>query len=195
VENLANTKANSRDRFAGEICMYWYGDTKSWEDVPLDIHLAENAHRVLVHSAAEAAAILDKLESWMRILGFPNKDIFAVKLAVHEALINALRHGNRWDPSKCVRVAFLVTPAEVLVGVEDQGPGFDPASVPNPLSEEILDRPGGRGLFLMRAYASWVSFEPPGNRVTLCRRRSDPAGAPQGGSDKASGPSQGCPYV
>jgi len=154
----------------------------------MDLNLAEKGQRVLLRVPSEMATTLNKLEDWMRILGYPRKDIFAVNLAAHEAMINAFRHGNRWDPRKCVRVSFLVTPAEVLVGVEDQGKGFDPAEVPDPLSDEILDRPGGRGLFLMRAYATWVTFEPPGNRVTLCKRRSEQTAVPQTRSDEVRAP-------
>jgi serine/threonine-protein kinase RsbW len=112
------------------------------------------------------------LEAWMRILGYANKDIFAVRLAFNEAVINAFRHGNRSDPGKRIHVRYLVTAAEILLQVEDQGPGFDPNQVPDPLSEPFLDRPCGRGLFLMRSYMTWVSFNREGNRVTLCRQRS-----------------------
>jgi serine/threonine-protein kinase RsbW len=66
----------------------------------------------------------------------------------------------------------LLSATEVLLEVEDQGHGFDPTQVPDPLVEPYLDRPSGRGLFLIRTYMTWVSFNQEGNRVTFCRQRS-----------------------
>jgi serine/threonine-protein kinase RsbW len=152
--------------------MHWFRTKYVLEHPPMNLNAAENAKRLLVHSPAEMSLVLEKLEDWMRVLGYPNRDLFAVKLAVHEAMVNAFRHGNRCDSAKSVRVTLLVTAAEVVVGVEDEGRGFDLESVPDPLQKEYRDRPSGRGLFLMRAYSTWMRFEPPGNRVTLCRRRS-----------------------
>jgi serine/threonine-protein kinase RsbW len=138
----------------------------------LDLALEQDAQRIQVHSPAELNPFFEKLEDWMRVLGYPRKDIFAVTLALHEAATNAFRHGNRGDPNKSIHLCYLVTAAEVLLEVEDQGPGFVPDQVPDPLSGEIRDRPVGRGLFLMQAYMTWVSFNREGNRVTLSRQRS-----------------------
>lgn len=60
----------------------------------------------------------------------------------------------------------------MLAQVTDEGPGFDPATVANPLAEADLERPSGRGLLLMRRFLSWVRHNRRGNSVTLCRRRS-----------------------
>ena len=88
---------------------------------------------------------------------------------------NAFRHGNKGDSSKQVQVRYLVTTAEVLLEVDDEGGGFDPSQVPHPLVEGSVSRCPMRGLFMARAYASWMSFNPSGNRVTVCRRRSAPS--------------------
>jgi len=138
----------------------------------VDLELEAHLQRHLVRRPSEMGEVFQKLEDWMRFNGYARRDRFAVVLALSEAAANAFRHGNRCDPSKCMRISFLVTHAEVLVSVEDQGQGFDPEQVPDPLAEGSLDRPGGRGLFLMRAYATWLSFDPPGNRLTFCRLRS-----------------------
>ena len=132
--------------------------------------------RIQVHSPAEMYLFLVALRVSMREIGYCQKDIFAVRLTLEEAVINAFRHGNRGDPSKNIIVRYLLTPAEVLLEVEDQGLGFDPRQVPDPLTEPYLDRPGGRGLFLMRTYMTWVSFNRQGNRVTFCRQRSSSRG-------------------
>jgi serine/threonine-protein kinase RsbW len=138
----------------------------------VDLALDEHAHGIQVHSPAELRPFFEKLEDWMRVLGYPGKDIFAVTLALYEAANNAFRHGNRGDRGKTFRVRYVVTMTEVLLEVEDQGLGFDPDEVPDPLHGGIRDRPGGRGLFLMRTYMTWVSFNREGNRVTLGRQRS-----------------------
>ncbi len=130
------------------------------------------AHHATLSSLAEVRPLTEKVENWMRVLGYPGKDIFAVRLAFGEAILNAFRHGNQGDPSKVVRVAYLVTADEAVVAVEDEGAGFDPAEVPDPRMPETCQRVTGRGLFLMRVYMSGVVFNRQGNRVTLCRRRS-----------------------
>jgi anti-sigma regulatory factor (Ser/Thr protein kinase) len=114
----------------------------------------------------------DRVENWMRLFGYPTRDLFAAKLALHEAVRNAFQHGNRFDPARSVRVSFLVTADEVLLGVEDQGAGFDPQSVLAVSRDGAGASSVGRGLFLMRAYTTWMTIEPPGNRVILCRLRS-----------------------
>ncbi len=125
-----------------------------------------------VHAPAELGPLFDSLEDLMGIFGYPRKDIFAVQLALHEAVTNAFRHGNRGDRGKAIAVRYLATPARMLLEVEDEGTGFDPGEVPAPLAARNRLRPTGRGLFLMRAYATWVGFSPKGNRVTFARQRS-----------------------
>ena len=153
--------------------MHWYSNDAKAEAATMQLSLIENARRVQIHTLAEMPPVLQHLEDWMRLLGYPRKDIFSVRLVLHEAVINAVRHGNGNDPAKYVDVTYLVSPVEVLAEVQDQGKGFKPDEVPNPLAEENRDRSSGRGVFLMRIYSTWVSYHPPGNRVTLCRRRTD----------------------
>jgi serine/threonine-protein kinase RsbW len=142
--------------------MHWYGKTGYSRLAPMELHLEKHARRVEVYSPSAMRSVFEKLEYWMRVLGYPRKDIFAVTLALHEAATNGFRHGNRGDTTKYLHVTYVVTEAEVLVEVQDQGRGFEPDQVSDPLVEEYVDRPGGRGLFLMRAYMSWVVFNEQG---------------------------------
>jgi len=153
--------------------MYWYSDDTKVEAATMQLGFLENARRVQVHAQAEMNAVFEHLEGWMRLFGYPRRDIFAVRLVLQEAVTNALRHGNGNDPAKHVNVAYLVSATEVVTEVRDQGTGFNPDAVPNPLALENRERASGRGVFLMRIYSTWVSFNEHGNRVTLCRRRSD----------------------
>jgi serine/threonine-protein kinase RsbW len=125
-----------------------------------------------IQTPAEMWRVFARLESEMQALGYADNDIFAVKLVLGEAIVNAVKHGHRGDPTKRVELRFQVTEEEVTAEVLDQGPGFDPTKVPSPLDEENIEREGGRGLFLMSVYMTWVRFNERGNTVTLCRKRS-----------------------
>jgi serine/threonine-protein kinase RsbW len=120
----------------------------------------------------EVVPLLDQVEAAMTALGYPPRDLLGLRLALEEAIVNGLRHGNGGDPAKRVVVRFAVGPEEVLGEVEDEGPGFDPERAPDPTAPENLDRPCGRGLLLMRHFTSWVRYHGRGNRVTLCKRRT-----------------------
>ena len=104
--------------------------------------------------------------------GYDKASTFAVRLALEEALTNAVRHGNKEDPSRKVTLQFDIGDAEAIIEVQDEGEGFDPAAVPDPTAAENLDIPSGRGLMLMRSFMADVTIHPPGNRVTLRFRRS-----------------------
>jgi serine/threonine-protein kinase RsbW len=125
-----------------------------------------------VRSAADGRAAVGGVADEMASAGYAEGDVFAVRLSLEEAIHNALRHGNCHDPSKRVRVSYWVTAERVLVEVEDEGEGFDPGKVPDPRAPENLERFGGRGLFLMRAYLTWVRHNGRGNCVSLCKCRS-----------------------
>ena len=135
--------------------------TPGWQSY--ELHTPDEMHRFL-------ARVMDG----MRRLWYSDKEQFGVRLALEEAIVNAIKHGHRGDLSKTVRVCYHVTPAEVRADVEDEGPGFDPFAVPDPLAPENLEQPGGRGVFLMRHYMTAVEFNAAGNRVTLCKVRNGP---------------------
>ncbi len=125
--------------------------------------------RARLSAGHEVRPLIDRMTAWMEAEGYPPSDCTGMRLALDEAIVNALRHGNRFDPAKRVRVRFRVDAFEALAEVEDEGPGFDPEAVPDPTAAENLDRPSGRGLLLMRHFTTWVRFHGRGNFVTLCR--------------------------
>jgi serine/threonine-protein kinase RsbW len=128
-----------------------------------------------LHALAEVSRVLTAVAADMTALNYGSRDIFAVKLGLEEAISNAVKHGNRRDPAKRVRIRYRVTADRVVAEVADEGAGFDPAAVPDPRPGGYRDRPCGRGLFLMRAYMTWVAFNARGNEVTLCRLRGHAA--------------------
>ena len=101
---------------------------------------------------------------------FP-RDVFGVRLALEEALVNAIKHGNGMDPDKSVRIVCRIGRHKLRIEIEDEGDGFEPDAVPDPTAPENLEKPCGRGLMLMRSFMSVIEYNDVGNRVTLEKYR------------------------
>jgi serine/threonine-protein kinase RsbW len=129
------------------------------------------AIEVSLSIAAEVVPLLDQVVAAMDELGYPSRTCWELRLILEEAIVNGLKHGNGGDLSKQVRVRYQVRPEAVFAEVEDDGPGFDPSAVPDPTAPENLDRSCGRGLLLMRHYATWLRYHGRGNRLSLCKCR------------------------
>jgi len=128
--------------------------------------------QIRIRALPEMQGLINQLLDEMQPMGFSEKDRFGVRLALEEALVNAVKHGNRQDSTKAVHVRYQVTAQHFLIEIQDEGQGFDPEAVPDPLNPENLERPGGRGVFLMRHYMSWVQYNETGTCVTLCKVRT-----------------------
>jgi serine/threonine-protein kinase RsbW len=119
----------------------------------------------------EARRVQDEIEQALQQVQFHEQDIYAIKLALEEALVNAIKHGNQMDPGKRVRVACHVRADRFEVRITDEGPGFDPEDVPDPTAPENLERPCGRGLLLMRHYMTEVAYHDRGRAVHMAKVR------------------------
>ncbi len=116
--------------------------------------------------------VIEAVLARARDAGFEDGALFAVRLALEEAVTNAFEHGHETvGPDEPVTLEYRVGPDAVDVAVEDRGPGFDPDALPDPTTEENLAKPSGRGVMLMRAYMTEVRFNPRGNRVRLIYRQ------------------------
>ena len=93
-----------------------------------------------------------------------------LRVALAEALSNAMLYGNGADRSKRVRVELTITARAIITRVTDEGPGFDYEDIPDPTTPERLLKPDGRGIFLMRALMDEVHYNELGNSVTLVLR-------------------------
>ena len=124
---------------------------------------------VIASDPAEARRVQDEIEQLLKARQFGERDIFSIKLALEEALVNAIKHGNQMDRRKKVRITYRAEPGRFAVAVRDEGPGFNPNDVPDPVAFENLERPCGRGLLLMRHYMTEVTFQPPGNAVLMTK--------------------------
>ena len=109
---------------------------------------------------------------------FSAPELFAIHLAVEEALVNAIKHGNGSDASKKVHIdyGYEVDSKQMRIRIADEGPGFNPADVPDPTDLKFLERPCGRGLLLMRHYMSRIVFSERGNCVEMIKRKGERAG-------------------
>jgi len=103
---------------------------------------------------------------------FDGDDIFAIHLALEEALLNAIYHGNKQDAGKQIKVEYFVTPAKFEVSITDEGVGFDPDVVADPRAEENLRKCCGRGLLLMRSYMDEVEYNETGNCVHMVKHKT-----------------------
>jgi serine/threonine-protein kinase RsbW len=110
--------------------------------------------------------------SQLKLLGWADRDLFAVEMALVESLVNAMRHGNRLDEKKLVAVEIKASPDRFWMRVEDEGPGFRPDVVPDCTAEENLERCCGRGLALIKAYMTNVEYNELGNCVTMEKFRT-----------------------
>ena len=105
--------------------------------------------------------------------GFDEEDQHRIDMAVHETLINAIWHGNKNDPSKQVRLRFQIFGDRLEIRVRDQGNGYDPNAIPDPLSQENLLSVSGRGIFLIRTFMDEYRVEKVaggGTEVILVKR-------------------------
>jgi serine/threonine-protein kinase RsbW len=105
---------------------------------------------------------------------FNQEDIFAVHLALEEAFLNAIKHGNKMDRRKEIKVDYSISTEKIEISMTDEGNGFDPNAVPDPRRGENLYKTEGRGLFLMRAYMDIVEYNKSGNRVRMVRYKEKP---------------------
>jgi serine/threonine-protein kinase RsbW len=103
---------------------------------------------------------------------FNGDDVFAIHLALEEALLNAVQHGNKADTTRQIGVECLITPEKFDISITDQGSGFNPEVVPDPRSEENLYKSWGRGLLLMRSYMDVVEYNKTGNCVHMIKYKT-----------------------
>jgi serine/threonine-protein kinase RsbW len=103
------------------------------------------------------------------IVGFDDDAAHYMSVAVRESVVNAIKHGNRENEKKRVKVSFVIHPTALEVAVLDEGPGFDPGRIPDPVADENLLKTDGRGIFFMRSFMDEVEYSFPPKGGTLVR--------------------------
>lgn len=120
---------------------------------------------------------VDRIEQtafdYARRAGFDEDTASNVAMVAREAAVNAIQHGNQFDPGKQIQAGFELSPDALTIRVADQGAGLDMNAVPDPLQPENLLRTSGRGIFLMKAFMDEVHLRQltPGTEIVLIKRR------------------------
>ncbi len=133
-------------------------------DIASRIEMLEMVQTVLAH-----------VSSWA---GFDEESSHYMSVAIRESVVNAIKHGNRSDASRRVGVSFRFDGDVLNVEVSDQGKGFDPSGVGDPLAEENLLKADGRGIFFMRSFMDEVAYVFPeggGTTVRMVKRLAAPS--------------------
>lgn len=129
--------------------------------------LAAN-QKIRITSKAENIILVERMIEDVCDLFNINQDYYGnILVALTEAVNNAIYHGNQANESKTIDISFKTTPDYVSFVVKDEGPGFGYDNLPDPTNPENIEKPNGRGVFLMRNLADKVSFEDNGSKVIL----------------------------
>src|SRR6266516_4153739 len=157
---------------------------------PPDGLMTPNGHQLIRLEFTSAFEMLDFVQvvsdHLSRRVGLDEDAMHWVGVAIRESVINAIKHGNRNDATKRVFVEFETTlppePPGLLIRVRDQGEGFDPDVLANPLDPENLLKSSGRGIFLIRNFMDDVQLQraPEGGMEIRMTKRVQPADAPDG---------------
>jgi len=116
--------------------------------------------------------------------GFGEDEVMQIAMAVREAAVNAVLHGNAYDPEKKVELEFQRTKRALVIIIRDQGKGMDLTKIPDPLAPENLLKTSGRGIFLIRSFMDEVEIHPShnGTEVKLVKHVHGPA---EGGKEES----------
>jgi serine/threonine-protein kinase RsbW len=118
-------------------------------------------------SAIESICL--RIISELQDANFSQDDVFAVHLALEEAITNAVKHGNKMDPDKKVKIQYKIDAEKVEISITDQGEGFSPDHVPDPRVGDNLYKYDGRGLLLIQSFMDHVEFNRSGNCLNMIR--------------------------
>jgi serine/threonine-protein kinase RsbW len=124
--------------------------------------------------SAEQAACRIAVEA-----GFADDEVMQISMAVREAAVNAVLHGNAYDPEKKVKLEFETNSHDLVITICDQGKGLDPTKIPDPLAPENLLKTSGRGIFLIRSFMDEVQIRPShtGTEIKLVKHVPGTSGA------------------
>jgi serine/threonine-protein kinase RsbW len=117
--------------------------------------------------------ILDYLIKRVEKVGVVNPETSNLFVALDEAFVNAVKHGNKFDANKLVRITADVSPEEARFTIEDEGDGFNVAEIPDPLDPQNLFKASGRGVLFIYNIMDEVKYNERGNRLTMVKKRAD----------------------
>lgn len=118
-------------------------------------------------STEELAKVESLIDKVCDTKNFSEDNYGNVLIAVTEAVNNAIEHGNLKDESKVIEINCKMSDSSLLFSVKDQGKGFDFNDLPDPTDPENIEKPNGRGIFLMKNLADRVEFFDEGSKVEI----------------------------
>ena len=154
-------------------------NARSYPETPMTEHRASyrlDSTLETVDSAEQAASQI------AAEMGFGEDEVMQISMAVREAAVNAVLHGNAYDPGKKVELEFDTVGEDLVITIRDQGKGLDLEKIPDPLAPENLMKTSGRGIFLIRSFMDAVEIHPSqtGTEIKLVKHVP---GSPGGGKE------------
>lgn len=144
-------------------------------DAPKGLALTESTTSRISYTLDSSLDSVNKIEQTAEQVaqraGLDEDEVFRVSMAVREAAVNAVLHGNAYDPVKKMTAQFEVASGELTIRITDQGKGLDPSTLPDPLAPENILSGSGRGIFLIRSFMDEVHFKilHPGTEITMVK--------------------------
>jgi serine/threonine-protein kinase RsbW len=123
---------------------------------------------------SEGHRVIDEIMAAVAESGFADRDIFHIRLALEEGIVNAIKHGNQMEPEKLVRISYRVSPDVFSIRIEDEGVGFNPSDLPDPTAFENIDKPCGRGVMIIKGFMTTVEYHGRGNVLAMTKVKSAP---------------------
>lgn len=146
---------------------------------------ADEVQRLVEHIEFELPSVislmhivLEYLMKRVEKLGVVKPEQSNLFVALDEAFVNAVKHGNKFDPTKIVRIVAEISPSEAKFTVEDEGDGFDVNTIPDPLDPENLFKTSGRGVLFIYNIMDEVKYNERGNRLTMVKKAIEPSEQP-----------------
>ncbi|MFN2454665.1 MAG: ATP-binding protein [Pyrinomonadaceae bacterium] len=143
------------------------------EDLQMQPHVREKIELELPSDVSLMHSVLQYMIERVARLGVIKPEQSNLFIALDEAFVNAVKHGNRHDPNKFIRISAELSADEARFTVEDEGEGFNVAEVPDPRDAENLFKTSGRGVLLIYNIMDEVQYNARGNRLTMVKRSSE----------------------
>ncbi len=129
-------------------------------------------HHVIPSDLSLLTNVRQEINDLLSRFDYPKNTVFAIRLAVDEALCNAIKHGNRCDKSKNITVDYQIDDNRFTMSVEDEGEGFKATDIPDPTADENLTKTSGRGVMLIELYMTKVTYNDRGNIITISKDKT-----------------------
>ena len=156
LKNLFETVLNYKTQFV--------------DKTPMVQQIREKIEFVFPSAIGLMHSILDYLMKRVEKVGVINPESSNLFIALDEAFVNAVKHGNKYDASKIVKVSAEVSTKEARFTIEDEGEGFDVSAIPDPTNPENLFKTSGRGVLFIHNIMDEVTYNERGNRLTMIKK-------------------------